>query len=138
MIRATPDIAIDDADVAFTFIRSSGPGGQNVNKVATGVQLRFDVAASGALPEPVKRRLTRLAGRRMTDAGVLIIAATRHRTQHANRRDAIDRLVRLIRRAAVRPARRVATAPTRASRQRRLDTKKRRASTKQLRRPPEP
>ena len=138
MIRATPDIAIDDADVTFAFIRSSGPGGQNVNKVATGVQLRFDVAASGALPDPVKRRLVRLAGRRMTDAGVLIITATRHRTQKANRRDAVDRLVRLIRRAAVRPAPRVATAPTRASRQRRLDAKKRRAADKQLRRPPEP
>ena len=134
MIRVAPDIAIDEAEIRERFVRAPGPGGQNVNKVATAVQLRFDVRGSGSLPDDVRDRLTRLAGRRMTDDGVLVIEARRFRTQARNRQDAIDRLVALIRKAAARPKRRIKTKPTPESKRRRLDSKRRRGETKRLRR----
>lgn len=134
MIQITPSIAIDENEIQVDFVRSSGPGGQNVNKVATAVQLRFDVANSPSLPEEVRQRLVLLAGSRITDKGVLIIDAQRFRTQGANRQDAINRLAELIRKAASKPAVRHKTRPTLASRQRRLETKRRRSETKHLRR----
>jgi len=137
LIRITPAISIDEEEIGLSFVRASGPGGQKVNKVATAVQLRFDVAASPGLPGAVKTRLIRLAGRRVTDDGVLIIDAREHRTQQRNRAEAMDRLVRLIRRAAVPPKRRRKTRPTAASRRKRLDEKRRRSQTKHLRRPPD-
>src|SRR4051812_49851874 len=103
MIRITDDIAIDEREIDESFVRSSGPGGQNVNKLATAVQLRFDVRGSPSLPDDVSARLQRLAGRRLTREGVLVITAQRHRTQERNRQDALDRLVELIRAAAVAP-----------------------------------
>ena len=133
MIRINRSISIDEDEVRFGFVRASGPGGQKVNKVSTAVRLRFDVAASPSLPGAVKRRLRRLAGARMTARGVLVIRAGRHRTQKANRADAMDRLAELIRQAARPPARRIPTRPTPASRDRRLDAKKRRGRLKRLR-----
>lgn len=133
MIRITRDISIDEEEVREVFIRASGPGGQNVNKVSTAVQLRFDVANSPSLPADVKERLRRLAGSRMTESGELVIEARRFRTQLRNRRDALDRLVALIRKATERPKPRRRTKPTRASKQRRLDEKKRRGETKRKR-----
>jgi ribosome-associated protein len=130
MIRITPNITIDERDIQESFIRSSGPGGQNVNKLATAVQLRFDVRHSRAIPEDVRQRLQRLAGRRATRDGVLIITAQRYRTRERNRQDAIDRLLALIREAAVRPATRRPTRPTAASRERRLERKRRRSALK--------
>ena len=136
MIAITRNIAIDEGEVAIAFVRASGPGGQNVNKVATAAQLRFDVAGSPNLPEAVKARLLHLAGRRATADGVLVIDAREHRSQAQNRQAAIDRLVRLLRRAAPPPKRRRRTRPTAASRLKRLDTKRRRGEAKRLRRPP--
>lgn len=133
MIRVTRSIAIDDSEITFEFIRSSGPGGQNVNKVATAVRLRFDVRRSGSLPADVRERLIRLAGKRVGEDGVLMILARRHRTQEANRRDAVERLVALTARAAERPRSRRATRPTSASRERRLDTKRLRGRKKTAR-----
>ena len=134
MIKVTSDITIDDAEVSTHFVRSSGPGGQNVNKVATAVCLRFDVSRSGSLPEDVRSRLIRLAGSRMTKSGQLIIQADRYRSLKQNRRDAMDRLITMIR-AAARPARhRRRTKPSRAVIQRRLDAKKRRGRRKTDRR----
>ena len=133
MIHITSDIAIDEREIQQTFIRASGPGGQNVNKVATAVQLRFDVAHSPSLPDDVRERLIRLAGRRMTEDGVLIIEARRFRTQDRNRQDAIDRLVALIRRASKKPKRRRKTKPTRASEEQRLEAKRRRSERKRMR-----
>jgi ribosome-associated protein len=133
MLRVDGSISIDEREVEERFIRASGPGGQNVNKVATAVQLRFDVRHSPSLPAEVRARLERLAGRRLTREGVLVISAQRHRTQEANRQDALDRLIELIRRAAVRPIPRRPTKPTKASRERRLETKKRRSAVKGLR-----
>ena len=133
MIRITDHISIDESELDESFIRSSGPGGQNVNKLSTAVQLRFDVRRSPSLPGDVRGRLERLAGRRLTRDGVLIITAQNHRTQERNRADALDRLVELIRQAAVRPIPRRATKPTKASRRRRLETKKRRSGIKALR-----
>jgi len=131
-MQLTPDISIDDALLRWEFVRSGGPGGQNVNKVSTAVQLRVDVAAS-SLPAEVKRRLATLAGRRLTADGVLVIDARTHRSQVQNRQAALERLAALIAQAAVRPKPRRATQPTAASRRRRLDTKKRHGQTKRLR-----
>jgi ribosome-associated protein len=138
MIRITHTIAIDERELEESFIRSSGPGGQNVNKLATAVQLRFDVRRSPSLPEAVRARLERLAGRRLTNEGVLVITAQRHRTQERNRQDALDRLVELVRAAAVPPKPRRPTRPTAGSRERRIESKKRNAGTKRLRRAPPP
>ncbi len=134
MIRLNRGIVIDERELEFDFIRSSGPGGQNVNKVSTAVRLRFDARGSGSLPEDVRARLIRLAGRRFGDDGFLTIHARAGRTQESNRRDAIERFVELLERAAVRPTPRRATKPTKASRKRRLETKRRRGETKQARR----
>jgi ribosome-associated protein len=134
MIRITPGIAIDENELEERFIRASGPGGQNVNKLSTAVQLRFDVRGSPSLPNPVRARLERLAGRRLTREGVLVITAQRHRTQERNRQDALDRLIELIRQAAVAPVPRRPTRPTAGSRERRLTSKKRRSGIKNLRR----
>ena len=133
MIRITPSISIAERELEEHFIRAPGPGGQNVNKLASAVELRFDVRRSPGLPEDVRTRLERLAGRRLTREGVLVINAERHRTQERNRQDARARLIELIRRAAVAPVPRRATKPTASSRQRRLDSKKRRATIKSLR-----
>jgi ribosome-associated protein len=132
MIRITGTIAIDERDLEESFIRASGPGGQNVNKLSTAVQLRFDVARS-VLPPDVRVRLERLAGKRMTADGVLVITAQRHRTQAQNRNDARERLVELIRRAAAAPTPRRPTRPPGRARRERLETKKRRSGLKRLR-----
>jgi ribosome-associated protein len=133
MIRVTDHIALDEGELEESFIRASGPGGQNVNKLATAVQLRFDVRRSPALTDEVRARLERLAGRRLTRDGVLVITAQSHRTQERNRADALDRLLELIRAAAVRPVPRRPTRPPKASRLRRLDSKKRRSGLKAMR-----
>jgi ribosome-associated protein len=133
MLRITDCISIDENELVEEFVRSSGPGGQNVNKLNTAVQLRFDVRHSRSLPGDVRSRLERLAGRRLTKDGVLVLIAQRHRTQERNRQDALDRLVEMIQRAAVAPTPRRATKPTKASRKRRLESKKRRSTIKGLR-----
>jgi len=134
MIRITDCISIDEGELEESFIRASGPGGQNVNKLASAVQLRFDVRHSPSLTDDVRTRLERLAGRRLTREGVLVITAQRHRTQERNRQDARERLIELIRQAAVAPVPRRPTKPTKASRERRIETKKRRSRVKGLRR----
>ncbi len=126
MIRINDSIAIDEREIEESFVRASGPGGQNVNKVSSAVRLRFDVRLSPNLPHAVKARLERLAGSRMTGAGVLIINAQRHRTQERNRADALERLVALVREAAVPPVPRHETRVPRAERRRRRDSKRRR------------
>ncbi len=133
MIEISDTIVLGEQEVRLEFVRSSGRGGQNVNKVATAVQLRFDVGRSPALPEDVRARLVRLAGRRMTAEGVLIIQARRFRTQERNRQDALERLVDLIRRAAAAPKVRRATAPPPVARARRIAAKRRRGVAKRLR-----
>jgi ribosome-associated protein len=133
MIRIDERISVDDSELEERFIRASGPGGQNVNKLSSAVQLRFDVRGSQSLPKDVRARLERLAGRRLTRQGVLVITAQRHRTQERNRQDARDRLIELIKRAAVAPVLRRATKPTAGARERRLQSKKRRGSIKDLR-----
>jgi ribosome-associated protein len=138
MIRITRTIAIDESEIQEYFIRASGPGGQNVNKVATAVQLRFDVANSRSLPEEVRKRLISLAGNRITEDGILIIDARRFRAQGRNREDATDRLVELIRNAAQRPKIRRKTRPTLASKMRRLESKRRGAEIKRVRGPVQP
>jgi ribosome-associated protein len=133
MIIVTPDIAIDEGELKESFVRASGPGGQNVNKVATAVQLRFDVGHSPSLPDSVRERVRRLAAGKMTTKGVLIIVARRFRTQERNRQDARERLAALIRRAAVPPKPRRATRPSTAARQKRLESKRHRSEQKRLR-----
>ncbi|MGE0828511.1 MAG: alternative ribosome rescue aminoacyl-tRNA hydrolase ArfB [Hyphomonadaceae bacterium] len=123
MIRVTPAIALHEDEISFTFIRASGPGGQNVNKVSSAAQLRFDAAGSESLPEEVRQKALRLAGARATKEGVIVITADRFRTQERNRDDAIERLVALLAEAAHKPKPRKATKPTRASKEKRLDTK---------------
>lgn len=135
MISITEYIALADDEIEESFIRSSGPGGQHVNKSSTGVQLRFDVAHSTSLPEGVRARLRALAGSRMTAEGVLVITATNFRSQKANREEAIGRLVALIRAAAVPPRHRRRTRPSKAAKARRLDGKRQRGALKQTRRP---
>ncbi len=132
MIQITPLTAINESDITLDFVRSSGAGGQNVNKVSTAVQLRFDLARS-ALPDDLKERLAKLAGKRLTQDGVLILKAQSHRTQERNRQDAMERLAELIAQAEKRPIVRRPTKPTRASQRRRLDSKRRRGEIKQAR-----
>lgn len=132
-LRVDARILIPDEELSESFVRASGPGGQNVNKVATAVELRFDVRGSPSLAAPVRRRLERLAGRRLTKDGVLIIRADRFRTQEMNRSDARTRLAELIREAATPPKPRIATKPPRASKERRLKTKEVRGKVKQAR-----
>ena len=134
MIHITRTITIDESEIQLKFIRSPGPGGQNVNKVATSVQLRFDVVNSPSLPDDLRKRLIHLAGRRITEYGILIIEARRFRTQERNRQDAIDRLAELIRKAVEKPKHRRKTKPTFASKSRRLETKHRKGETKRTRR----
>ena len=124
---------LDDGEIEESFVRASGPGGQNVNKVSSAVQLRFDLSGSRSLPEDVRERLRRLAGRRLTREGVIVIIAQRYRSQERNRQDALDRLVALVRRAAEAPTPRRPTKPSRAAKERRLQAKARRATTKERR-----
>ncbi len=133
MLKITDTIAIDERELEERFVRASGPGGQNVNKVSTAVELRFDVLRSPSLPEGMRARLARLAGRRLSDEGILIIRADRFRTQERNREDARERLAGLIRQASVVPKRRVATKPPRAEKERRREAKKKRSRVKRLR-----
>lgn len=132
-MEITPTFFLPDEELHFEFIRASGPGGQNVNKVATAVQLRFDVRASPSLPEEVKTRLMRLAGRKMTAEGVLVIEAKRYRTQEQNRADAELRLTELLQKALLPPKKRRPTRPSAAAKARRLEAKKRRGEIKRLR-----
>lgn len=133
MIRVNAQIELDEREIQEDFVRASGPGGQNVNKVSTAVQLRFDVARSPSLPDPVRARLINLAGHRLTQDGVLILSAERYRSQRRNRDDALERLIELIREACEVDKPRRPTRPTLASKKRRLDSKQRRGETKKLR-----
>src|SRR5688572_1019671 len=137
MIRVTDTIQIDEGEIEESFVRSSGPGGQNVNKVSSAVQLRFDVRKSPSLTDEVRRRLERLAGRRLTKDGVMVLIAQSHRAQERNRADALERLLELIRAASVRPKPRTKTRPTLASKKRRLESKTRRAKVKRHRAVPD-
>jgi ribosome-associated protein len=134
MIFIDDNISIDEKEIHEDFIRSSGPGGQNVNKVATAVQLRFDVAGSPSLPDDVRERLIKISGKKTTKDGILVIKAARFRTQELNRKDAVERLATLIRKALEVPRPRRKTRPTKASKERRMDTKRLHSETKTLRR----
>lgn len=133
MLQVTDAIAIEESELSESFVRSSGPGGQNVNKVSSAVQLRFDVRHSPSLPNDVAIRLMRLAGKRLTKDGVIVIIAQAHREQERNRQDARERLIELIRKAAVKPIPRRATKVPKAAKKRRLDSKKRRGDIKRMR-----
>ena len=135
MIPVTPSIAIHEDEITLHFIRASGPGGQHVNKVATAVQLRFDVRNSPNLPDDVRARLIQLAGRKITEDGILVIEAKRFRTQDSNRQDALDRLIRLIRKACEKPKPRHRTRPSKKSKERLLAAKRHRSRIKRMRRP---
>lgn len=133
MIPVTDRLAIEDDEISISFIRAGGPGGQNVNKVSSAAQLRFDARHSLSLPERVRERLERIAGTKLTKEGVIVITANRFRTQEANRRDAVDRLVEMIAAAAHQPKFRVPTKPSRAAKEKRVETKVKRGSVKKLR-----
>ena len=133
MIPVTANIVLDESEITESFVRASGPGGQNVNKVASAVQLRFDARRAPSHPADARSRLERMAGSRLTRDGVIVITAQRHRTQARIREDALARLLDLIRRAAQPPLKRRATKPPSAARERRIESKKRRARTKRLR-----
>jgi ribosome-associated protein len=138
LIAVTDAIVLDDSELHEEFVRASGAGGQNIQKVATAVQLRFDVRNSPNLPDHVRNRIERLAGRRLTKDGILVISAQRHRTQERNRADALERLLNLVRQAAAPPPPvRRPTKPSRAAKQRRLESKAHRAEVKAQRKPPE-
>ncbi|MDI6769139.1 MAG: alternative ribosome rescue aminoacyl-tRNA hydrolase ArfB [Anaerolineales bacterium] len=134
MISITPSIYLDEREITFAFIRASGPGGQNINKVATAAQLRFDVRNSPSLPEEVKARLLKLAGKRATEDGILVIEAKRYRTQEQNREDALQRFSALIQKALEKPKSRLATRPSAVARGQRLEAKKQRGAIKRMRR----
>ncbi len=138
LLQVTDSILLPEEELSFSFVRASGPGGQNVNKVATAVQLRFDITGSPSLPGEVKQRLLKLAGSRASNEGVMLIEAQRFRSQHRNREDAVDRLLQLIRLAAEKPKKRRKTRPSRSSVQRRLNAKQRRSKLKSNRRTPRP
>ncbi len=138
MIEVTDRIQISEDELAFEFVRASGPGGQNVNKVSSAVRLRFDAQNSPSLPFDVRQRLIRLAGKRISTEGILMIHAQKFRTQEANRREAVERLVEMIQKASERPEIRRPTRPTAGSKLRRLDAKRRRGQTKAGRKAPEP
>ncbi len=133
MIEIAPGLSLDEDELEISFIRASGPGGQNVNKVSSAVQMRFDARRSPSLPNDVSTRLQKLAGSRLTLDGVIVITANRHRTQEANRRDAIERLSELIARVAVAPVKRRASKPSKAAKEKRLEAKSRRSSVKSMR-----
>ena len=136
MIAITPSLALDESEIQLEFVRAAGPGGQNVNKVATAVQLRFDVHGSPSLPAEVKARLVKLAGRRVSEDGILVITARRYRSQEQNRADAVQRLVKMIQKAATRPRVRKATRVSQSAKAGRVDEKKRRGQVKHRRRRP--
>jgi len=138
MIQVNENISLDENEIQEEFVRASGPGGQNVNRVATAVQLRFDILNSASLPEDVRRRLLRVGGSRVTREGILVIDARRFRTQEQNRSDARERLIGLVRKAAEKPKPRRKTKPTAASKRKRFQEKRRRSRIKQQRQPVDP